>query len=95
MDSIRYIVRGCIDTFYLEPLYIKDLLFETPLVDYISTEFNTLNNSVFQTSTLNLLTSVFTLDTSFYKYVIIFLPCMLICQTLQMILLLLNHLIEF
>ena len=94
MDSIHHIVRYCIDTFYLESLHVKHVSVETLFIGYISIEFNTINYSVLHTSPLHLLTSVSVLDTSFYKYVIIFLPDTLIFYTLQTMLVLFTHFIQ-
>ena len=72
MKSIRHIVRGCIYTLSLEPLYIKRVSFEKHLVDYVSTEFNILNNSIFQTSPLYLLTLVSAPDIPFHNLLYFF-----------------------
>ena len=60
------------NTLSLKPFNIRHASFQIPLVGYISTEFNTLNNSVFQTSPLHLLTSLSVLYTLLHIQCIVY-----------------------
>ena len=87
MDRVCHIVRGCIYTLSLESLHIKHISFEATLSNYISTECNILNNTIFQTQLLNMLTSVSLLDILFRKQLSLVLLGTLICPTLKNMLL--------
>ena len=87
MDRVCHIVRGCMYTLSLESLHIKHISFEATLSNYISTECNILNNTIFQTQLLNMLTSVSLLDILFRKKLSLVLLGTLICPTLKIMLL--------
>ena len=74
MGSNRNFVRDYMYTLSLKPFSIRYVKFETHLIYYIPIEFNTLDNSVFQTSPLYLNDLVSTQDTIFYHF------CYWFCQ---------------